>query len=622
MKNPHILITIFLLIVFKSYSQDLYVSPSSYVFVQDEVLFVNNDIQLDDTDSNIFLREGAQLLQKSDMKNSDAGEISVYQEQTQGIYAHNAWVSPVGITTEGSSGNTLFNITNLHKPNNPNLSSDTSSSVYGTTNSYNSTAELIAKYWIFTFISGESYNDWIQVSDFRDIESGYGFSLKGSPTNNNTIDFRGRANTGTLNLECKSDSPTIQVSTLTGNPYPSSIDLKKFLMHPINKVSLDGSILFWEQKDTGSHYLKNYEGGYATYVPGAEADYNDPNDINWADNGNYSVATFTNYDSNGEPSFSTGESSTDFSTNNSRRYAAIGQGFMVYNNPLAGGDFVIENDMRVYIKEDSDPNGNGSVFGKGTTTSNEVEVRAMSHNGIDYQTIVNSSTKIPEIRIHTHINSTYFRENVIAFRENSENTYNKFTDGVNYDILNSDTFLIAEDNKLNIKSINYNEDAYVPFGFNANNETNNFSVKVNRINNFEDKIEVFIYDNELDTYTDIVNNSLDITLPKGDYNDRFEIVFKNSKQVLADNNIIKSSQTLDAYQNNNNKLFVINNPNAIQVKSLSIFDITGKVIFSKNNIGNVSQYTYPTNSLETGTYIIKIETENNINLNKKIIINN
>jgi hypothetical protein len=49
-------------------AQDLFVSSGSYIFVQDEILFVNDDIRLDEADSNIFLREDAQLIQSSNEK--------------------------------------------------------------------------------------------------------------------------------------------------------------------------------------------------------------------------------------------------------------------------------------------------------------------------------------------------------------------------------------------------------------------------------------------------------------------------------------------------------------------------------------------------------------------------
>jgi len=460
-------------------AQDLYVSPSSYMFVQDEVVFVNDDIQLEATDSNIYLREGAQLVQNTDSKNSDIGELSVYQEQTTGVYEYNYWCSPVGVADASMTSNMNFDITNLHKPTSPALSSDVTTATYGTTGSYQSTATAIAKYWLWQMQSGGGYANWSHVTDTGNVATGFGFTMKGSPTANNTIDFRGRPNNGTLTIPCSfsgTDSDPNsglddQVETLTGNPYPSAMDLKRFLMHPTNKPLLDSGIYFWEQKAVGSHYLASYEGGYAVYTPGAivpDGDYNNPLHGNWADNGTYANVAFSAYNNAGNQMGNSGGSSADYKNNNERRYAAIGQGFMIRSldngGAAAGGNAIIENSMRLYFKEDSTTGGNGSIFGR---TSSSTEAKAMSHNGLDYQELVNNPNAIPEIRIHTKINDTYYRENVLAFRNNTNLSYNKFCDGRNPLVLGSDTYFIADDKKLVIKSIEYDIDTRLPFGLNA-----------------------------------------------------------------------------------------------------------------------------------------------------------
>jgi hypothetical protein len=161
-------------------AQDLFVSPNSYVFVQDEVLFVNNDIQLDNADSFLYLREGAQLLQNNDIKNSDEGELSVYQEQTTGIYEYNFWCSPVGKSENGTTkANANFDIKSLHKPDNPSLSFDVKSNEYSTTSSLNSTANEIAKYWLWKMEAADGYAGWQHITDTGEAETGLGFTMKG-----------------------------------------------------------------------------------------------------------------------------------------------------------------------------------------------------------------------------------------------------------------------------------------------------------------------------------------------------------------------------------------------------------------------------------------------------------
>lgn len=630
-------------------AQDLYVSPTSYMFVQDEVVFVNDDIRLEAADSNIYLRDGAQLIQNTDTKNSDLGELSVYQRQTSsggvstGVYEYNYWNSPVGVSVNGiTQANVNFDITNIHKPTNPALNSDVTTATYGTTSDYQSNANEIAKFWLWQMQSGGGYAQWAHVSDTGNVASGYGFTMKGSPTANNTIDFRGRPNTGNMNIDCTftgTDMDTNsgldnQVETLTGNPYPSTMDLKRFLMHPTNKVILDGSIYFWEQVATGTHNLNSYDGGYAIYAPGSvvpDADYNNPSHPNWAVDGTYAIAAFTNYNSSGGNIGVSGSgSSVNYTANHARRYAAIGQGFMVRSvdngGAAGGGTAIIENSMRLYVKDIT--GGNTDIFAKSTQSSNNDimnETVAMSHNGIDYQTIINNPIVTPEIRIHTKINDKYYRENVLAFRENTDLSYNKFCDGNNPLVLGSDTYFIADNHKLVIKSITYDINARLPFGLNANNETNSYSVTVNALNNISDNIEVFVYDNVEDTYTDIKNGAFEISLPQGEYDNRFEIVFNDTSKEITQEQIETEeiiTSSFEVFQNNTNSQLTIKNPKSHIIKSFTMFDVSGKLIYNKHNLGNNTEYTFPTNTLSSGTYITKVVTDQYFEISKKVVIHN
>ena len=622
-------------------AQDLYVSPTSYMFVQDEVIFVNDDIRLDAADSNIYLRDGAQLVQNTDTKNSDLGELSVYQEQTTGVYEYNYWSSPVGVSVNGTTqANVNFDISNLHKPTAPATSSDVTTATYGTTGSLQSTASLIAEYWLWQMQSGGGYAQWNQVSGTGNVSSAYGFTMKGSPTANNTIDFRGRPNTGELDVNCTftgtdmdpTSGLTTQVETLTGNPYPSTMDLKKFLMRPEHKTTFDGNIYFWQQAVTNSHYLQAYDGGYAVYSPGAivpDADYNNPLHANWADDGSYALAAFSTYDgAGGIVAAGSANGNTAYgAAEHFRRYAAIGQGFMVRSTGTGNGPGKIDNSMRLYVKEI--PGVDVDIFAKNANTEvtniSSHEVIAMSHNGIDYQNIINNPAITPEIRIHTKINDTYYRENVLAFRDNTNLSYNKFCDGKNPLVLSSDTYFIAEDAKLVIKSIEYDVDARLPFGLNADNETNTYSVTINALNNVSDNVEVFVYDKEEDTYTDIRNGAFEITLAQGEYDNRFEIVFKDASREANEELLITEAEiasSFDVFQNNSNNQLVIKNPKSYIVKSFTMYDVTGKLIHNKHNLGNDTQYTFPTNTLSSGAYITKIITNQDFEITKKVIVNN
>lgn len=622
------------------FSQDLYVDNNAYLYARDVVLFVNDDIRLETATSNIYMRGDAQLVQNTDTKNSDAGELSIYQNQTVGIYEYNFWCSPVGVSIDGTANaNVDFDGTNIHDPADHTDLTNVTSTPYGFIgNSYNGTATQLATYWIFTLISGGGYADWSQELNTGNIPTGYGFTLKGSPNVNNVLDLRGRPNNGDISIDCTftgvdSDplsGPTNQVETLTGNPYPSALDLKLFLTDGFGSTSptgtnnrniLNGEAFFWEQKNVNSHNLADYEGGYSVYTPG------DP--TNLADNGSYVTAPFENYNLDGSVNGTTTGNTQDFTVNNARRYTAVGQGFIVSSidngGAPGGGTAVFNNAMRLYLAEDSTTGGNGSVFAKNNTKgksddSQKPEVTAMSHNGIDYQEIINNPIIIPEIRIHTKIDNTFYRESVIAFREGTpnNNTYNRFFDGRNYEGgLTRDAYLLSDDKELVIKSINYSEDTKIPLGLKANKDNTPFDVSIFNLKAIPESVSIYVYDKLNDSYTDIRNNTFSVTLDEGTHNDRFEITF--SKQSVLNTEAVSISD-FKIFENLRRHQLEIINPNRLEMHEVKLYDVSGKLVLDKTFFTNKRKTTIPTKSLSSGMYVISLKLADNQILNKKIMI--
>lgn len=622
------------------FSQDLYVDNNSYLYARDVVLFVNNDIRLETATSNIYMRGDAQLVQNTDIKNSDAGELSIYQNQTTGIYEYNFWCSPVGVSTDGIvNTNVDFDGTNIHDPADDVDLTNVTSTPYGFIgNSYNGTATQLATFWIFTLVSAGGYADWSQELNTGNIPSGYGFTLKGSPNINNVLDLRGRPNNGDIPVECiftgvDSDplsGTTTQVETLTGNPYPSALDLKLFLTDGFgtasptgtnNRIVLNGEVFFWEQKNVNSHNLNDYEGGYSVYTPG------DPTDL--TDNGSYATAPFENYNLDGSTNGTTTGTTQDFTANNARRFAAVGQGFIVssFDNGGApgGGIAVFNNAMRLYLAEDSTTGGNGSVFAKNTSEekNNEdqkPEILAMSHNGINYKDIINNPTTIPEIRIHTKINNTFYRESVIAFREGTpnNNTYNRFFDGRNYEgELTRDAYLLSEDKELVIKSIKYSEDTKIPLGLKTNRDNTSFEVKIFDLRAIPENISIYIYDKLNDSYTDLRNTTFSINLDEGMHNERFEITFSKQSTLSTD---VYNISDFKIFENVKRSQLEIINTNRLEMHNLKLYDVSGKVVLEKTIFNTARKITIPTKSLSSGMYVVSLKLSDNQTLSKKIII--
>ncbi|WCO03016.1 T9SS type A sorting domain-containing protein [Psychroserpens ponticola] len=623
MKNFYsIIITVFIS-NFTFAQVDLYVDNDSFIYAKDVVVFVNDDIRLETPTSNFYLRGDAQLLQNTNIKNSDAGELSVYQKQTKGIYEYNYWCSPVGVGVDGATGsNVAFNGTNIHDPDDDTDLANVISTAYSFTSAYNGTVTELSNYWMWSLESAGGYNGWNQIFNSGNVNPGYGFTTKGSPNTNNTLDFRGRPNNGDITFNClfngtDADSNSgldEQVNTLTGNPYPSALDLKLIFANvPNNAARLDGNIYFWEQKNTGSHFLQTYEGGYAVYAPGPLGDLND--------HGTYTRVTFGSYDGDGGDNGATSGLSPNYQPNFARRFASIGQGFVVTSvdnaGVAAGGVITLNNSMRVYLPEDSTVSGTGSIFAR--QNSQGEEVIAMSHNGLDYMDIINHPTIVPEIRIHTKVNDLYYKESVIAFRDNTDLSYNKFCDGKNISQLSDDVYFLIEDHKLVIKSLAYEQDARIPIVFKASTQASTFSITINELTDVDDSIQVYIYDNVANTYTDIKNGSFNISLAEGIYDSRFEVTF-NNENTLSNEEITISDFII--FQDNNNSLLTIKNPNSLHINNVSLFDVSGKQVLNAIDLDNKDMYHFSTTNFSDGVYVTVIGLNNNETLSKKLIIKN
>jgi len=502
---------------------------------------------------------------------------------TVGIYEYNYFCSPVGVSVDGTvRANVPFNGTNIHDPLATDLPLDNTelsniiSSDYLYTTAFNGTATELSNYWLHTLRDGEGYWSWNQIFDTGSVETGYGFTLKGSPNLNNVLDFRGRPNNGTILVSCAFDGTDNQpasgtpntAETLTGNPYPSTLDLKLFFV-------------------------------------------------------NSAVAPFEFYNGNGGGVGGSANVGTNFGPNNSRRYAAVGQGFVI-QSVGAGGDATFENSMRLtYIPEDSNTVGNGAIFAK---DENKKEKQSKSfvfesHNGVDYKSIVENPTVIPEIRIHTKINNTFYKENVIAFRSGTpnNNAYNKFFDGASINELSDDAFIISGGKALSIKSINYDENTRLALGLKASNDNTPFSIGVHSLKDVPDSVSIFIYDKSNNSYTSIKDNTFDITLDAGEYINRFEITFNNNATLDVENTTLNN---FDVFHLNDTALLKLHNPNQLNITSMHIFDVAGKQVMKTQFSSLERQPSYTTKSLSDGVYVVKVTFENQQPFSKKVIVNN
>ena len=164
----------------------------------------------------------------------------------------------------------------------------------------------------------------------------------------------------------------------------------------------------------------------------------------------------------------------------------------------------------------------------------------------------------------------------------------------------------------------FNLDTKIPIGF-RNNKTANYKITVQEILNFTEAENIYLHDKIADVYHDIKNDFRELTLPGGTNNTQFEITFKNNRALGTDDAAVEN---FVVFQNNNAKSLTINNPFKLDVATCSLYDIVGKLIFSKKDLGINASYNFSTSGLSDGIYIVKIATQDKLELGKKIIVKN
>ena len=604
----------------------MYVSPNSYVFVNDQFMYVKQDVNLQN-DGNLFLRNTSQLLQGGTGAgaNAGAGDLSVFQEGTVNNFQYNYWCSPVG-NASALVGNEAFGITMLNRPTG--LTASTAATILPTSN-YNGTSNplAIAPYWIWKFITSSTYAQWVSVGSASTINAGEGFTMKGVSGADATIadategvannaggqryDFRGKPNDGTISVPVSNGN-----FTLVGNPYPSAVDLNMYLRANapgpdllwgtaddvgLNNTSIDGTAYFWEQVAVNSHYLNQYEGGYGTYTPGS----------------GYTPADFWNYNGDGTYNVNLVPAGT---ANLHLRFTPIGQGFMVRGD--GAGTATMRNSYRVFRRE---TDVDATPLARSTTESSSIDSDLFYDEipnvaGTDYTT-QRVNYYAPQIALVAFINDGGYLFNRLGFANGYSDGFEKGADTPGVNAANPISFyqvLEGTTNEFRTSLTSFDIDKGYPIGFRCDSQTR-FQVRVSEyLYGFDLSDEVFIHDKLTDIYYDIKNGVFDMTLPAGDNKTRFEITFKNTGGTLTTPD--EANNMFAVVQNNEQGMLTILNTYKKDIKSITLYDITGKLILNKENLGNNDSYQFATGALSDGVYVVKATTADNIIVSKKVSI--
>jgi len=575
----------------------LYVSNNSYLYNKGSVVYVGGNVELNGANSALYLRKEGQLVQGTtgSSANKGLGKVSVYQEGTVNNFSYNYWCSPVG-NASTAAGNEDFGITMLNVPTSTTASTPATMITTDSDGQSSAGSLGISTYWIYKFLSSLTYSQWFQSGATTNISAGQGFTMKGTagtdatnvgetainnPGSAQRYDFRGKPNDGNITVNVGANN-----FTLTGNPYPSAMHVNAFLLDAANSACT-GIAYYWEQNKTvNMHQILAYQGGYGTYSP-----------VSLGSTGIYLPATFNTYNLDGTLN-ATGVSS---GLNIQRKYAPIGQGFMVKG--ASSGSITLKNAYRLFNKE-----GNFCQFEK---AANSTPAPAAD------STVGGTEELISQIRLNTVMNNQYTTQLALAFIPESTDAVDRGIDALSpvLESVPNDVFFVLDNDRYVIQGLPFSVDKRIPIGVKSA-EGGTFAFDASMVLNFDESLPIYIYDAQDGLYHDVKNSTYAVTVPAGVTTSRFELTFTNTS--LA--NPANTAANLTIFQDNQAHLLMVSNPKRIEIAAVKLFDLNGKLLFDRSNLDVVAHYSFSTSGLSEAAYVVQILTKDNHKVNQKIII--
>ena len=537
-------------------------------------------------DGDIDLFGESQLLQDegSVLDVTSSGKIERDQQGTANLYNYNYWSSPVG-PVNNTSNNTPFSLNSVlrdgtNSANPINVQWTTSYDANGSTSPI-----TLSNAWLFAYENypEDTYAAWRALGGTSSLSTGLSFTMKGSGAGDPVNDvqnyvFVGKPNNGTITTPV-----TIGNQALIGNPYPSAIDANAFILDNIpggaagTSQSTDGTLYFWEHYSSNfTHILEDYEGGYATYN---------------LTGGNPAVSPPL-VSGNGTPTKLPG------------RYVPVAQGFFVTASNV-GGNIQFKNSQRVFERE---------------TVANSQFFRSSNPNL--YMSQEDPNPEIQRVRIDFTTVEGAARHLLLGFIPNG-----LATDGVDYayDAENADTeypndmFWRIENGDYTTQGVGDFDDTkqYPLIVYVTTPGT--YEISLNATENFDNPIDVYIYDALMDTYFDISSDTFQIALDTDTYINRFYVAFSSEAALSVPETA--QDEHIISYFNSTQEIYV-RTTTISDVDSVVLLNLLGQEIYKWDTTSEFEidgAIRIPVKSISEGTYIIKVNTSNARYTNKIII---
>jgi hypothetical protein len=380
------------------------------------------------------------------------------------------------------------------------------------------------------------------------IRAPQGWSLTNATSGVFTGTFIGVPNTGTVAVPIKKGTSDLN---LIGNPYPSAIDIDLFLTDPANENVVNGTIYLW----THNTAISNLIPGNAVY--------------------NYTADDYAKYNLTGgvktsNAAITGGEAPTG--------KIASGQAFFIAAHPsLAAGSYnaSFNNSMRII-------NNNTQFF------KSEGNATALS--------------PVEKHRVWLNIKNAAgaYDEMLLGYVQGATQAYDTRYDGKVmpggnnvglYSILNSDKLSIQG------RGLPFNQADVIPLGY-FSTVAGTFNIALENFDGLFNNQDVYLTDKLLNITHNLKSGAYSFSTANGTFDQRFELRFVDV--ALGTDDLIVRDELIILATNGQVSVKAGNNI----IESVDVYDLTGKRLLHKSNIGS---NTFNSSELNIATQVVLVK---------------
>lgn len=209
-----------------------------------------------------------------------------------------------------------------------------------------------------------------------------------------------------------------------------------------------------------------------------------------------------------------------------------------------------------------------------------------------------------------------FKQTLIGFTEGATNGIDRVYDGIG---INGNSFVnfysIVDANKLVIqgRALPFDANQAVPLGY-STTVAGTFKISIHQFDGLFENQNVYLLDKLLNTVQDIKAGSYTFNTEVGTFDNRFELKFTNA--ALGTKNAALADQSAVVFAANHK----ISVQSTESISSIAVYDLAGKLLYTKNGIDAVSFSTETINA-SNQVLMVQITFTNQATLTKKVLVN-